>query len=77
MTATMNMTNEKFGELVGCDYTMASRLRSGDRLPSRALLERIVKTFELDGTEALRATARGGRAFADFLDQKVFRTSSE
>jgi hypothetical protein len=77
MTTTVNMTNEVFGSRVGCDYTMASRLRSGDRLPSRALLERIVKTFDLDGSEALEATSRGGPAFAAYLEEKVFRASSE
>lgn len=66
------VTNEQFGYRVGCDYTMASRLRSGKRLPSRELLERIVVAYGLDGNEALTATATGPLAFARFLDEHVF-----
>jgi transcriptional regulator with XRE-family HTH domain len=71
MTAT-RVTNEEFGERVGCDYTMASRLRGGKRLPSRELLERIVAAYQLDGGEALAATAGGPEVFARYLSERVF-----
>ncbi len=66
------VTNEEFGERVGCDYTMASRLRGGKRLPSRELLERIVAAYDLDANEALAATATGPVAFARYLSDHVF-----
>lgn len=76
MTVT-RVTNEEFGERVGCDYTMASRLRGGKRLPSRELLERIVSAYGLDGGEALRATAQGPEVFAQYLSDHVFNPMSQ
>lgn len=75
MTVT-RVTNEEFGERVGCDYTMASRLRGGKRLPSRELLERIVAAYGLDANEALTATATGPLAFARYLGEHVFNSGS-
>lgn len=66
------VTNNEFGDRVGCDFTMASRLRNGERLPSRELLERIVAAYGLDGNEALAATRAGRSAFKEFLRVKVF-----
>ncbi len=66
------LTNEDFGAAVGCDFTMASRLRNGARLPSRELLGRIVKAYHLDANEALEACGQGGPAFAAYLNRKVF-----
>lgn len=71
MTGT-HITNEEFGANVGCDFTMASRLRNGKRLPSRELLESIVSFYHLDANEALAATREGMDAFADYLDRTVF-----
>lgn len=68
----MAITNEEFGKRVGCDYTMASKLRNGRQLPSRELLERIVAAYDLDGAEALNATAQGPETFAVFLRDRVF-----
>jgi len=66
------VTNDEFGAAVGCDFTMASRLRNGARLPSRELLERIVKAYNLDANEALDASSQGGHAFAAYLRRTVF-----
>lgn len=71
MTNT-RVTNYEFGERVGCDFTMASRLRNGQRLPSRDLLQRIVSVFELDPREALNATSEGPEVFSAYLREKVF-----
>lgn len=70
------VTNEEFGRNVGCDFTMASRLRNGKRLPSRDLLSRIVEAYGLDATEALEATSAGKEAFAAYLDRVVFNPPS-
>lgn len=61
------MTNEEFGERVGCHYSMASRLRNGERLPSRDLLRRIISAFELDRAEAYEAYDQGKEAFSQYL----------
>ncbi len=66
------VTNPEFGDTVGCDYTTASRLRSGERLPSRSLLSSIVKAYNLDANEALDAADKGGEEFAKYLDEMVF-----
>lgn len=71
------VTNEEFGALVGCDFTMASRLRNGQRLPSRELLERIVLAYGLDGNEALAATRAGADAFKDYLSAKIFEADQD
>lgn len=71
------MTNEEFGERVGCHYSMASRLRNGERLPSRDLLRRIISAFELDRVEAYEAYDQGKEAFSRYLRDTVLETSSE
>lgn len=70
----------EFGERVGCDYTTASRLLSGERAPSTRLLARICKEFGLDEGEALRTLAadqasgkRRTVLFAQYLRREVFR----
>lgn len=76
----MTMSLNEFGRRVGCDYTTASRLLSGDRAPSTRLLGRICQEFGLDGGEALRVLAQDrsgsgdGRTpkFADWLKATVF-----
>lgn len=65
------MTNEEFGERVGCHYSMASRLRNGERLPSRDLLRRIISAFELNRAEAYDAYDQGKEAFSQYLRDTV------
>lgn len=67
------MTNYEFGEKVGCDYTMASRLRNGHRLPSTGLLIRIRDAFELPSDEILAAYNKGSAEFGQFLQQRIFK----
>jgi len=71
----------EFGEKVGCDYTTASRLLSGDRAPSTGLLERICSSYDLNANDALAALAEDRRrpgpvrktvSFAAFLRSRVF-----
>lgn len=66
------MTNLEFGERVGCSESMASRLRSGDRLPGREQLGRIVAEFELNQEEAFAAYTAGRMAFGKYVTEKVF-----
>jgi transcriptional regulator with XRE-family HTH domain len=77
MITKRRVTNEEFGQKVGCDFTMASRLRNGQRLPSRERLEQIVKAYGLDGNEALQASAAGPKAFSVYLKAKVFEPEAD
>jgi len=71
-----HITNEEFGLKIGCDATMASRLRNGQRLPSRERLEQIVRVYGSDdpsfGSRALLASSKGPGHFAEFLKVEIF-----
>lgn len=69
------MTNEDFGDKVGCHYSMASRLRNGERLPSRDLLRRIISAFGLNRAEAYEAYDQGREEFSRYLRDTVFEPS--
>lgn len=66
------MTNERFAELVDCHFTMASRLRNGQRLPSAKLLVRIKNAFDLPYTELMAAYDDGPEAFGQYIRFKVY-----
>lgn len=77
------MTNAEFGRRVGCHYTMASRLRNGERTPSAAMLAQIVEAFKDELTsadiDAMFASLRGhddeenkAQAFGLWLRQAIF-----
>lgn len=66
------MTNEAFAQATGCTFTMASRLRNGRRLPSAALLIRIIRAFDLDDSEAMRQYEKGQAAFGRFIRTEVY-----
>ena len=68
---THKITNYEFGDAIGCDFTMASRVRRGERLPSRDLLANIVKAYNLDANDALDACV-SGEEFAKYLDEMIF-----
>lgn len=72
----MPVNNHAFADAVGCNYTMASRLRSGNRRPSADMMARICKAYELDEGEALRAHAQGPEVFSAWLREKVFDAGS-
>lgn len=66
------VTLEMFSERVGCHFTTASRLRSGERLPGRRLLGRIINTYNLDRNKAFDAFVAGPDEFGAFLRATVF-----
>jgi len=74
----MPVTNHAFADKVGCNYTMASRLRSGQRKPSTAMLARICEAYKLDGSVALlmlhedNQKKAQGQIFSAWLREKVF-----
>jgi transcriptional regulator with XRE-family HTH domain len=74
------MTNFEFGRRVNCHHSMASRIRSGHRLPGVDLLTRISAEFKIPVTTLLKARVadlelqeRGERMHhvADLLDKRV------
>lgn len=66
------LTNKAFGAMVGCSESMASRIRHANRLPSLALLGRIMSTFDLPAMELMRAHAEGRDAFAAYIEERIF-----
>jgi transcriptional regulator with XRE-family HTH domain len=68
------VTLEAFADRVGCHFTTASRLRSGDRMPSRELLGRIVEAYDLDRERTLNLfTAGTPDDFGKYLREEVFK----
>lgn len=69
--APARVSNNEFARRVGCHYTMASRLRSGQRLPSAALLTRISREFGIPSEDLLKAREQGTKAFSALLCRYV------
>lgn len=70
-------TNSSFARKVGCNHTTASRLRSGQRMPSGKMLFRICEAYGLNKSEALSVFARGSEEFSKWLRANVFSGSLE
>jgi transcriptional regulator with XRE-family HTH domain len=66
------MTLEDFASRVDCHLSTASRLRSGERLPSLTLLARIGREFKLPLNELIGHYERGRPAFAKYLRTHIF-----
>lgn len=71
------LTNPEFAEAVGVDFTHASKIRNGSRLPSLPVLVKIREVYGLDGNEALDAYAQGPEVFAGYLNSKVFEPDGD
>lgn len=67
----------EFADKVGCHFTTASRLRSGDRMPGREMFDRIVKAYDLDPLEALTAFCGSRDGFGAYLRANVFDVTEE
>lgn len=73
------VTLEQFAARVDCHFTTASRLRSGERLPGRELLGRIIEAYGLDPVQAMslfvskEPDARS--KFGEYLRKHVFDPS--
>lgn len=66
------LTNQEFADRTGCDFTTASKIRNGQRLPGGRLLFRTIFEFSLDAREAGAAYLRGRNEFAEFINRAVF-----
>lgn len=71
------VTLEAFADRVGCHFTTASRLRSGERLPGRKLLGRITHEYHLDPSEVLDAYSDSQERFGEYLRTHVFNTPTD
>jgi transcriptional regulator with XRE-family HTH domain len=73
MDPKRRMTNEEFARRVGCDFTTASKLFKGSRMPSAVRLAAIWRAFSLDGNELLAAYSGGPEVFSAYLRSRVFQ----
>jgi len=69
---TRPKTSAQFAAAVDIHYSMASRLRSGERRPSFDLLVRIADHYDLDLESAVRAAH--ANEFGPYLEQHIFAT---
>jgi transcriptional regulator with XRE-family HTH domain len=66
------LTNQQFAQRTGRDFTTASKIRNGGRMPGLELFLKIVIEFDLDPREAIVAAYRGREAFKEFVNRTVF-----
>lgn len=69
------MTNEDFAKRVDVHFTMASRMRNGQRLPSVKTLVRISQEFNLPVETLTTAHSAGPEAFGKLLRERVFEAA--
>lgn len=67
------MTLLEFGTRVGIDFTYASRLKNGKRLPSAYVMDRIAAEFNISAKALLEAHSDGPEAFGELLRTRVFK----
>lgn len=65
------ITNQALGDLIGVDHSMASRLRSGERLPSADTMRRIAAAFDVDGGVLLAEHGKGRESFGLYFSQLI------
>ncbi len=70
MGTTIRISNAEFGRRIGVGHSMASRIRSGQRVPSTGRILRIHEEFGLPLDE-LMAAAASPAAFASLLGSKL------
>lgn len=70
-------TLSEFAERIGCHFTTASRIRSGNRIPGREMFDKIVKAYNLDPMEALKAYVGPRYDFGAYMRREVFHITEE
>lgn len=66
------VTNGRFAALVGVHFTMASRYRNGQRIPSTRRLHKIATVFDLPIDQLVAAANAGGAEFGHYMRIHVF-----
>lgn len=76
MTNT-KITNREFGENIGVSHSMASRIRSGDRLPGVRTLTLLAKALDTDPGHVLDLYAQGPAAFGDWVRKRELELANK
>lgn len=74
-TITPNLTNFEFANKTGMHFTMASRLRNGERQPSLTTFIRVVREFALSPAQTfewLQAIEKSADASGAWLRDNLF-----
>lgn len=69
------LTNPQFAQRVDIHFTMASRLRNGERLPSLTTFIKVMQEFNLSAEQTkewLDAIAKGEEASGKWLQANIF-----
>lgn len=67
------LLNQDFGDSIGVHFTMASRIRSGQRLPSLKVCERISEVYKIPLKTLLDARRLGKAEFSALIRKRVFK----
>lgn len=71
------LLNQEFGDAIGVHFTMASRIRSGQRLPSLRVCEKIAEVYKIPLTTLLAARREGPEVFSVLIRRRVFKEGNE
>lgn len=71
------VTNSQFAAAIGVHFTMASRYRNGQRVPSTKVLQKIAQEYELPIDELVTAATAGGRQFGHYMRIHLFGAEPE
>lgn len=65
------LSNAEFGQLIGVSHSMASRIKSGDRLPSVGTLSRIHEVLDIPLDTLVLAHRRGPESFGRLIRSRL------
>jgi transcriptional regulator with XRE-family HTH domain len=66
-----NLSNEEFGRRIGVSHSMASRIRSGKRLPGTRVIGKIHREFDIPLEALVAAHDEGREAFGRLIRDQV------
>lgn len=69
-------TNRELGEAIGCHHSMASRIVTGQRLPSIDLIDKISTAFGIPMKPLLDARKKGAAEFGSLMQRKIVRPAN-
>ncbi|HZP15636.1 MAG TPA: helix-turn-helix transcriptional regulator [Nocardioides sp.] len=83
MSVQRPVSQMQFAADIGCHYTLVTRYRNGERLPTVEHLARMIETYDLDPMEAIKAVNKANerdakgekkypKAFATYLRDNIF-----
>jgi transcriptional regulator with XRE-family HTH domain len=71
------LSNEEFGRRIGVSHSMASRIRSGQRLPGTQTLGAIHREFGIPLEDLVRAHGRGREYFGRLIRNRLDRVPTQ